>query len=115
MVSGIYLIYSAMVMKRDHEIPAGVFMSKSINVNSIKDKDGFISYMFSKGLAFGVVTFLVGASDCINNMYWGSNVWFRMGSFAVYIVILTIYTKLSSRAQKIYILGITKEDKKGRK
>ena len=52
-LSGLYLVYTGINMKQTGEIKTGVIVSKDVDVNRIKDKEGFIKYMYARVLIIG--------------------------------------------------------------
>ena len=64
--SGVYLIYTALTMKKTGEIKAGVLVSKEMDAGRIKDKDGFINYMYVKTMILGVLSIAYGLAGIID-------------------------------------------------
>ena len=71
--SGVYLIYTALTMKKTGEIKAGVLVSKEMDAGRIKDKDGFINYMFSRVLLAGALIVLSAAGNMAKTGLNGPN------------------------------------------
>lgn len=58
MLCGVYLIYSGIAMKVQGKIVGNVVLGKNMNENAIRDKDGFIRYLYLKLVITGVVIIL---------------------------------------------------------
>lgn len=72
--SGVYLAYSAITMKTKGVIIANVVLNKSIKESAIKDKQGFIDYIYPRLLIIGIVIVLSGIVNMTNNYMQGSGV-----------------------------------------
>ncbi len=94
--SGVYLIYIAVVMKKTGEIKTGVIVSKEMDVNKMKDKKGFIDYMFGRVLLAGALIVLSAAG---NLAVTGLNI----AADAVFIAALIIYMVAYRKARKLFI------------
>lgn len=78
-VSGAYLIYAAVQMKRTGEIAGSVIIGKGYDVKKAKDPQGFIDYMYLKSILMGVCVILSGGLDYINLQYWDIPYFTRIG------------------------------------
>lgn len=67
MLSGGYLVYAAIVMKRQGRIIKNVVMSKNTDENSIKDKDGFVHYLYGKLILCGCLIILASIVNLVND------------------------------------------------
>ncbi len=95
--SGMYLAYSAITMKTKGEIVANVVLNKSVSENAIKDKQGFIDYIYGKLLLIGIIIILAGAADIANNnMHISSLV--GLACFLVYVGALVAYSMVTKKA-----------------
>lgn len=101
--SGIYLVYVALLMKRTGEIKQGVIISKDINVNRIRDKEGFIHYMFPKVMLIGILAAVVGAGSMMNTALGGPDILEIIG-IVIYLVVLALFAVASGKARKKYIV-----------
>lgn len=72
--SGMYLAYSAITMKSKGEIVANVVLNQSIKESAIKDKQGFIDYIYGKLLLIGIIIMLSGIANFVNNSVNGSSI-----------------------------------------
>lgn len=100
--SGLYLIYTAWMMKTRGRITKGVIVSKDVDVEKIRDKDGFIHYMFAKALWMGVLAAAVGTVNLINT-YLKGPVWISMAVVIGYFVVLMAFAVVSVKARKKFI------------
>lgn len=100
--SGLYLIYTAIMMKKHGQIKAGVIVSKDVNVDKIRDKEGFIRYMYGKVLLIGVLATLVGIVSLVNTKLNGPDYVTVIGAVG-YLVVLGIFAATSMKARKKFI------------
>ena len=102
LASGVYLIYTAVMMKRTGEIKAGVIVSKEMDVDKMKDKKGFINYMFGKVLLAGV---LIVLSAAVNLAGAGQNgpLWLSMAGNIGFVAALILYMAAYMKARKLFI------------
>ncbi len=99
---GLYLVYTAVVMKIKGKIVKGVLVSKDVDVEKIKDKEGFIRYMSGKALLVGVLAAAVGMINLVNSYLKGPG-WISIAVIAGYFVVLMVFAYSSVKARKIYI------------
>lgn len=106
-VSGIYMAYWAIQMKRTDKLPE-MLVGKRFPIARAKDPQGFIRYIYPYTLAVGILLFLAGILGALE-------------IFALYplasaltslapIVLIMAYGALLMRAQRRYLFGVT--DKK---
>ncbi len=100
--SGVYLIYIAILMKWKGEIRKGVIVSKDVNPERIRDKEGFINYMFPKTLVIGALTAAVG---CLNmsSPYISGSAWLPLAIMAGYFAALMAFASFTMKARKKFI------------
>lgn len=70
-LSGAYLVYAAIVMKKQGRIIGNVMLKKGTDESNIKDKEGFIQFLFGKILFFGIVIMLGGIANFLNSYLAG--------------------------------------------
>ncbi len=102
MVSGAYLVYVAVQMKRTGEITSSAIIGKGYDIKKAKDPKGFIDYMYLKSIVMGVLVILSGALDYMNEIYWNLP-YFSLIMCGVFLVAIIIYCKISMDAQKKYL------------
>ncbi len=100
--SGIYLVYTAIAMKRNGELKTGVIISKDIDVNKIRDKEGFIRYMFGKALILGILAVAVGLLGIFNTR-WNGPEYLSLIGVGGYLAVLVFFGVASSKAKKMFI------------
>lgn len=71
-LSGAYFIYAAVVMKKQGRIINNVLLKKGADESNIKDKEGFIQFLFGKILFLGIVIMLGGIVNLLNSYLAGS-------------------------------------------
>ncbi len=67
--SGVYLIYTAVMAKKNGNIVSNVMLAKSVSENRIKDKLGFIDYMYKRILLAGVMIVIASIIHLVNDYY----------------------------------------------
>ena len=102
LASGVYLIWTAISAKRQRNIVANVMLGKDVNEDHIKDKVGFIEYMYKRILLSGVLIVMGSAVHLVNDYYIFSNSLTWVGIMLVFIA-LVIYISAYMSGQKRYI------------
>lgn len=100
--SGVYLIYTALTMKKTGEIKDGVLVSKEMDAGRIKDKDGFINYMFSRVLLAGALIVLSAAGNMAKTGLNGPN-WLSTAGDMGFVAALILYMVAYAKAKKMFI------------
>ncbi len=100
--SGLYMIYTAFIMKKSGKITGGVLISKDVDVDKIRDKDGFINYMYIKVLVMGILTCLIGLGGILLTKINAPSYIMLIG-IACFIVVLILFTLASRKAKKMFI------------
>ena len=80
----------------------GVIISKDIDVNKIRDKEGFIRYMFGKVLILGVLAVVVGLLGILNTR-WNGPEYLSLIGIGCYLAVLVFFGIASSKAKKMFI------------
>ena len=106
LVSGIYLVWTAISAKKQGNIVANVMLGKNINEGHVKDKVGFIEYMYKRILLSGVLIVIGSVVHLVNDYYIFSNALTWIGIVLV-ITALVIYTRSYMNGQKRYIGNIS--------
>lgn len=101
MISGVYLIYTAIVMKSKGEIVANVVLNKTTSESAIKDKEGFINYLHGKLLLIGIIIILSGTVDLVN-LNMGGNTIVGIIAVLVFVAALIAYGVVAKKALKKY-------------
>lgn len=100
-LSGAYLIYSAVKMKRTGEIGSAL-VGNGYDLKKARDLQGYIAYMYPKSILMGAVVMLSGGVDYLNMAYWNIP-YFTPIVCAVFLVIIIGYGKISVDAQDRYL------------
>ena len=90
------------MMKKTGELKTGVIISKDVDVNKIRDKEGFIRYMFGKVLLLGILAVVVGGIGIFNTKLNGPDYLSLIG-IGCYLAVLVIFGVASSKAKKMFI------------
>ena len=72
--SGVYLVYTAIVMKVQGKIISNVVLNKGRDESAIRDKEGFIRFLYGKLILVGILVMLAGAANMINFHMIGSGI-----------------------------------------
>lgn len=100
-LSGIYLIYNAIIMKKKGVINT-TLIGKGCDLKRAKDIPGFIKAMYLKSLILGIITVLVGGIDYGNEMFWNISYLGPISSF-IFLILILVYGRFSLNAQKKYL------------
>lgn len=111
LVSGGYLIWTAVSAKKRESIIADVMLGKNITENHVKDKVGFIEYMYKRLILAGGLIVAASLVHLINDYFIGSVTLTLVGIVGV-IGGLVLYTVAYMRGQKLYIGNISGKSKK---
>lgn len=100
--SGVYLIYTAVLAKKKGNVTGNVMLGKDMTENDIKDKAGFIAYMYRRILLAGVMIIVGSMIHLVNDYYLFSPVLTWIG-IAVILAAIVVYTASYLRGQKRYL------------
>lgn len=100
--SGLYLIYAAAIMKWKGEIKKGVLIAKDVEPERIRDKEGFINYMFPKSLFVGALTAAMGILS-MTGAYAEGPAWVSAAVIAGYLAALILFGALTMKAREKFI------------
>lgn len=101
-VSGVYLMYAGIVMKTQGKIVSNAVLSRRISENAIRDKEGFIRYLYGKLVLIGAVIVLSDIVSLVIEYQSGDNGIFSQIAFVIFIVAMVAYGKVVSNALKKY-------------
>lgn len=101
-ISGVYLIFTAVMAKKKGNIVSSVMLGKDVSENDITDKAGFIEYMYKKILLAGIMIIAAGIIHIVNDyyIYSAALTWLGIGMILAAIV---IYTVSYRQGQKRYL------------
>lgn len=110
LISGVYLIFTAVMAKKKGNVVSNVMLGKDVTENDITDKAGFIGYMCKRIFLAGVMIIAASIIHIVNDYYIHSMAltWAGIG---VILAAIVIYTAAYLRGQKRYL----KTQKKGKK
>jgi len=103
---GLYMAYSGVMMKAKGKINTGLVLSRNVTPDQIKDKEGYIKFMWSKLVIIGI---LVAASGIFNMSIVAiagqteTVVIIELIVNAIFFVMLVVYGLIIAKAQKEYI------------
>ncbi len=101
-VSGIYLIVSAVMAKSRGVITANVMLGKNMSEQAIKDKTGFIEYMYKRMLASGILIVIGGMINFINDCYYFSRLVTAAGTMVI-LGAVALYVAAYKKGTKKYM------------
>lgn len=101
MISGAYLVYSSVRMKRTGEI-SSLIVGKGYDLKKAKDLKGYIEYMYLKSIIMGIVVMAGGGLNYLNDNYWNIPN-FNLIVCVVFLAVIIIYGKITIDAQKKYL------------
>jgi len=102
---GFYMAYNGVIMKVNGKINPGVVLSRNVDPNAIKDKEGFIKFMWWKLLVIGLICATAGIFNmAVSRMGDSSTLMviqlvLNLGFF----VLLMIYAVVAMKAQSRFL------------
>lgn len=109
LASGFYLIWTAIMAKKRGRIAEKVMLSKDASEKDIRDKIGFIEYVYKRIFLAGVLITVSSIIHLANDYYIRSGILTWVGIAGV-LLALIIYTTAYLGAQKRYM--VQKDDHK---
>lgn len=100
-LSGSYLIYAAIVMRFKGKIISNVVLKNGMDETSIRDKEGFIHYLYGRLILFGIIIILASVINLINGRMDGLSV-ITLITYCVMAVAIVGYGMITSTALKKY-------------
>ena len=100
-ITGVYLMNAGRVMKTEGKINANVALSKGVDENAIRDKEGFIQYMSGRLVLIGAVCTLAGIVNLLCD-FQGGNAFVSLLSRVVFVAALVVYGIVANKALKKY-------------
>lgn len=102
LVSGVYLVYTAVMAKKKGNVSDNVMLAKGVTEKDIVDKAGFIEYMYKRILLAGVMVILAGIVHMVNDWYLGLPVLTWIG-IALILAAMAVYTAAYLQGKKRYL------------
>lgn len=92
-IGGGYLVYAGVVMKTQGKIVSNVVMNKGADESALRDKEGFIQYLYLKLIIVGVVVMLAGVANIVNDLTMKSAILATAlnCAFAVAIIVYAVF------------------------
>lgn len=109
--SGIYLIYTACMAKKNGTITANVMLDKNAEEKNIKDKSGYIEYMYKKIIIAGALIVIAGIVNLVNDYYISSLVLNWVGIIVI-LAAIVVYAVAYKNGRKRYMEIQNKKSKK---
>ena len=102
LVCGIFILYQAVLMKRKHTIPEGVFLAKGMAVPSTADVEGYINSIYWKAILLGFLGVVCGSCGLMEEIYPEYRLFFTIITlgFIVWLVAFMVWIR---KAQNKYL------------
>ncbi|MCD7724804.1 MAG: hypothetical protein LUI12_04535 [Clostridiales bacterium] len=100
--SGIYLIYTACMAKRNGTVAANVMLDKNTDEKNIKDKTGYIEYMYKRIILAGALIIVAGIVNLVND-YYLSYIALNWVGIIMILVAIIIYALAYRNGRKQYM------------
>ena len=104
LISGVYLMGTAINAKTQGNISSNVMLSKDTSEKDIEDKAGFINYMYKRVLLAGILIVVAAVVHMINDYYFVSRILTWVG-IVIILAALIIYSTAYKHGQKLYMAG----------
>lgn len=99
---GIYMLYSAYLMKTKGELKVGWLVSKNIDLKKSKDVSGYINYMYPRVIIFSICT-LIYSFVGFYGTYVASLGLISTVTFFGFFVVVVWFAIVSTRASKRFL------------
>ena len=100
-IGGIYMAVSGILMKTQKKINKTLVLSRNTTEDSIRDKEGFIDYIWLKLTLIGIMCALSGVINIIISRYEGSAVMIAsLVCNGIFLLLVVAYGILVVKAQK---------------
>lgn len=109
--SGVYLIYTACMAKKNGTIAANVMLDKNADEKSIKDRTGYIEYMYKKIIIAGALIIIAGMINLVND-YYISSIALNWVGIIMILVAIVVYAVAYKNGRKQYMEIQKKGNKK---
>lgn len=100
-ISGAYIAYAAIVMKYKGLFIKNVVLCNVVDENAIRDKEGFVQYLYIRLLLCGSADVLVGIVCLINN-YLAGPVIISLITVCVFFISIAVYGVFVNKALRKY-------------
>lgn len=101
-IGGGYLVYAGIVMKTQGKIVNNVVMNKGADESALRDKEGFINYLYWKLIAIGAVVILAGVANVVNDLTTQLAIISTLSSIAFFAAIV-VYAVFVNKALKKFL------------
>lgn len=99
---GVYMLYSAYLMKVKGELKVGWLVSKNINLQRSKDVPGYINYMYPRIIVFAICTIIYGVIG-VYSTYYSPLGMIQVASFVLFFVAVVFFAVISTKASKKFL------------
>ena len=100
-ISGGYLVYAAIVMRYKGKIISNVVLKNGMDETSIRDKEGFIHYLYGRLILIGIIIILASVVNLINGRMNGTSV-ISLITYCILAIAIVGYGMIASAALKKY-------------
>ncbi|MCR5279604.1 MAG: hypothetical protein K6E19_09215 [Lachnospiraceae bacterium] len=98
---GFYLLYSVIRMKVTGEIPRGLINVK-INLDRAHDKEGYIKYIFPRGIIFGIIL-IASSTVLLLSEFMTVSPYLMLAAELLYFGGIIYYAVISVKAQNKFL------------
>lgn len=99
-ISGVYMTYAAITMKYKGKFINSVVFGNGVDENSIRDKEGFIQYLYIRLLVCGIVDVLMGIICLICDFVSGPGLMSIIANLIFFISIVTYWIFVNKALRK---------------
>ncbi len=105
LVCSIVILYQSVMMKKEKQIPEGIFIRRGVYLSAAADIDGFIRYIFPKAVLLGTLGILSGIGGLIAESFTQYSLIFRLINI-IFMTWLVIFMGMLSIARKRFLKEI---------
>ncbi|MCM1047482.1 MAG: hypothetical protein NC433_03560 [Clostridiales bacterium] len=87
-ICGAYMMYAAIMMKYKGKFIKSVVLGNGMDENSLRDKEGFVKYLYIRLLGCGVVDVAIGVACLINDFMNGDRLLSGIANIIFFISIV---------------------------
>ncbi len=99
-ICGAYMVYAAVLMKYKGKFISSVVFGNGVDENSIRDKEGFVKYLYGKLMLCGIVDVLMGVICLICDFVSGPGLMSMIANFIFFISIVAYWIFINKALRK---------------
>ncbi len=98
---GIYMLILDVRMKNEQSIPNFLISSK-VNLERVKNKEGYIKYMYPRIAVFGILTIIISTVLFLDN-FLSIPTYISWLAYLIYFAVVVYYCIISVKAQNRFL------------